>query len=150
MSVDVSTIDKKLCNIVNKKAQGYDNISGKLLRLTHSALAPHLTYLVNECLRTSAFPYNMKNTGLSPVYKRLDNIDKVNYRPVSVLTAVSEINGHRSVMYDQLRQYYINIFHELLSVFRKKYSCQSTLAKIIEDWKEFFDKNNVIGAIFMV
>ena len=28
MSVDVSTIDKKLWNIDNKKSQGYDNIPG--------------------------------------------------------------------------------------------------------------------------
>ena len=56
MSVDVSTIDKKLCNIDNKKSQRYDKIPGKLLRLAHLALTPHLTYLVNECLRTSAFP----------------------------------------------------------------------------------------------
>ena len=137
MSVDVSTIDKKLCSIDNKKSQGYDNIPGKLLRLAYSALAPHLTYLVNACLTTSAFPYNMKNAELSPVYKRHDNLDKINYRPVSVLTAVSKLN--ESVMNDQLGQHFINIFHELLCAFRKKYSCQSTLAKMIEDWKESLD-----------
>ena len=104
MSVDVITIDKKLCNIDNKKSQGYDNIPGKLLRLAHSALAPHPTYLVNECLRTPAFPYNMKNSELSPIYKRHDNLDKVNCRPVSVLTAVSKLN--ESVMNDQLGQYF--------------------------------------------
>ena len=147
MSVDVSTIDKKLCSIDNKKSQGYDNIPGKLLRLAHSALAPHLTYLVNECLKTSAFPCNMKNAELSLVYKRHDNLDKINYRPVSVLTVVSKLN--ESVMNDQLGQYSINIFHELLCAFRKKYSCQSTLVKMIEDWKESLDKNNVIGTLFM-
>ena len=49
MSVHVSTMDKKLCNIDNKKSQRYDNIPGKLFDQAHSALAPHLTYLVNEC-----------------------------------------------------------------------------------------------------
>ena len=58
------------CVTLIKKSQGYDDIPGKLLRLAHSALAPHLTYLLNECLRTSAFLYNMKNAELSPVYKR--------------------------------------------------------------------------------
>ena len=147
MIVDVSTIDKKLCNIDNKKSQGYDNIPGILLRLAHSALAPHLAYLVNECLRTSDFPYNIKNADLIPVYKRHDNLHKVDYRLVSVLTVVSKLN--ESVMNDQLGQYFINIFHELLWVFRQKYSCQSTLVKMIEDWKESLDKNNVIGALFM-
>ena len=89
----------------------------------------------------------MKNAELSPVYKRHDNLDKINYRPVSVLTAVSKLND--SVMNDQLGQYFINIFHELLCAFRKKYSCQSTLVKMIEGWKESLDKNNVIGALLM-
>ena len=92
-------------------------------------------------------PYNMKNAELSPVYKRLDNLDKVNYRIVSALTAVYKSN--ESVMNDQLGQYFINIFHELLCAFRKKYSCQSTLVKMIEDWKESLDKKNVIGALLM-
>ena len=92
-------------------------------------------------------PYNMKNAELSPVYKRHDDLDKVNYRPVSVLTAISKLN--ESVINDKLGQYFINIFHELLCAFRKKYSCQSTLVKMTEDWNESLDKNNVIGALFM-
>ena len=42
-SVDVSTIENKLCNIDNKKSEGYDNIPGELLDLAHSAPARHLT-----------------------------------------------------------------------------------------------------------
>ena len=33
--------------------------------------------------------------------------------------------------------------------FERKYSCQSTFIKMIEDWKESLDQNNVIGALFM-
>ena len=89
----------------------------------------------------------MENAEFSPVYKKHDNLDKVNYHPVSVLTAVFELN--ESTMSGHLGQYSINIFHELLCAFPKKYSCQSTLVKMIEDWKRFLDKNNVIGALFM-
>ena len=52
-------------------------------------------------------------------------------------------------MNDQIGQYFINVFHELLCAFQKKYSCQSTLVKMIEDWKESLDKNNVIGALIL-
>ena len=68
------------CNTDNKKSHGYDNVPEKLLHLAHSALAPHSKYLVNECLRASVSPYNMKNAEQSPVYKRYDNLIKVNYR----------------------------------------------------------------------
>ena len=52
-------------------------------------------------------------------------------------------------MDDKLGQYFISAFHKLVCTIRKKYSCQSTLVKMIEDWKESLDMNHVIGALFM-
>ena len=45
--------------------------------------------------------------------------------------------------------YFINIFHSLLSAFRRGYSCQSILLKFIEDAKHAIDDKKVVGAIFM-
>ena len=104
-------------------------------------------YLVDECFRTPSLPYNMKNTDLSPVYKMHDNLDMVNYRPVSVLTAVSKIN--ESVRNDQFSHHFVDLFNKPLWAFRKKYNCQSTLVKMVKSWKESLDKNNPIGALFM-
>ena len=101
-------IDTKLRSINNRKSQGYDDIPGKLLRLAHAPLAPHLTYLVNLCFRTATFANNLKNAELSPIHKKEDNLNKTNYRPVSVLTAVSKL--HEDVMNEQLREYFGNIF----------------------------------------
>ena len=63
-------IDTKLRSINNRKSQGYVNIPGKLLRLAHAPLAPHLTYLVKLCFRTATFANNLKNVELSPVHKK--------------------------------------------------------------------------------
>ena len=51
-------IDTKLRFINNRKSQLYDNIPGKLIRLAHAPLAPHLTYLVYLCFRTATFANN--------------------------------------------------------------------------------------------
>ena len=89
----------------------------------------------------------MKNSELSPLYKREDQFNKVNYRPVSLLTVIYKI--YESVMFDQVSDYFGSIFEELLCAFRKKYSCQSTLIKAIDDWKVSLDRNLMIGAVFM-
>ena len=88
----------------------------------------------------------MKNAELSPVYK-MHNLDKVKYNPVCVLTVISKLN--KSVMNNQLQQYFIDIFHKNLCAFWQKHSCQSTLIKMIEDSKESLNKNNVISALSM-
>ena len=57
-----------------------------------------------------------------------------NYRPVSVLTAVFKI--YESSLNDKLQQHFITIFNAFLSAYRKRYSCQSPLVKVIDDWKQ--------------
>ena len=126
-SVSEELIDKKLRSINNRKSQGYDNIPGKLLHLAQAPLAPHLTYLVNLCFRTATFADNLKNAKLSPIHKKDDNLNKTNYRPVSVLTVVSKL--HEDVMNDQLREYFVNILNDLLCAYPKNYSCWSVVVK---------------------
>ena len=41
--------------------------------------------------------------------------------------------------------YFDMLFSKLL--FRQKYSCQSTLLRMIEEWKSAIDKGNLVGAI---
>ena len=103
-----------------KKGPGYDCIPGKLIHLAHEVLSPH---------------------------KREDQLNKVSYRPVSLLTVISKI--YEFVMFDQVSDYFGSILEDLLCAFRKKYSCQSTLIKAISDWKVSLDGNQMIGAVFM-
>jgi hypothetical protein len=40
-----------------------------------------------------------------------------------------------------------NHFHPFLSAFRSGYGCNTTLLKIIEDWKQALDQNKYIAAV---
>ena len=140
-------VRKKLSQINVKKSTGYDHIPGKILCLAHNALANPFTSLMNACIENSKFPSELKYAELSPLFKKSDNLLKENYRPVSILTAISKI--HEDLMNDQLYAYFEDIFEELPSAFRKKYSCQSLLTKFIDNWKIFLDSNQVVGAVFM-
>ena len=52
-------------------------------------------------------------------------------------------------MNDQLFGYFLDKFHEFLSAFRKRYSCQSLLLKAVDDWKYALDQNLKTGVVFM-
>ena len=140
-------IRHKLKNIDIKKATGYDKIPGKLLRLAHNELASPLTFLINTCMGRHIYPGVMKFAEVSPIYKKADNLVKNNYRPVSVLTILSKL--YEGVMNDQLHGHFSTIFNDLLSAFRRGYSCQALLIKMIDDWKVSLDNKEFVGAIFM-
>ena len=144
--VSQDDISRKLKSIDIKKATGYDNIPGKILRLAHKELTTPLTSLINSCMSRNIFPGNMKLAEVSPSYKKSDNLVKGNYRPVSILTTLSKL--YESTMNEQLFDHFISIFDKLLSAFRKGHSCQTLLAKCIEDWKAALDQNKHIGVLF--
>ena len=50
---------------------------------------------------------------------------------------------------NQLTAHFNDIFYSCLSAFRTSYGCQTTLLRIVEDWKEALDKNIFVGAILM-
>ena len=133
-----------LKNINPNKATEYDLIPGKLIRIPLSA---PLCRIINTSINLSSFPGIMKCAEVSPVYKRIDNLKKNNYRPVSVLTAISKT--YETVLNDQMVNHFRALFNDLLSAFRKLYCCQTLLIRFIEDLKSALDKNMKIGAVFM-
>jgi hypothetical protein len=72
---------------------------------------------------------------------------KSNYRPVSILTALSKII--ESIMCSQLMMYFNDILSDMLSAYRSKYSCPNVILKCIEDWRLSLDKNETIGCVAM-
>ena len=146
-SVDANDVMIILKNINPTKATGYDLIPGKLIRIAHRELSAPLCHIINTSINLRSFPGIMKCAEVSPVYKNTDNLKNNNYRPVSVLTAISKT--YETVLNDQMVNHFRALFNDLLSAFRKLYSCQTLLLRFIEDLKSALDKNMKIGAVFM-
>ena len=62
----------------------------------------------------------MKVTEVSPVFKKLENISKDNYRPISTLRNFAELL--ESIIYLQLNDYMENKFSKYLTGFRKNHN----------------------------
>ena len=71
----------------------------------------------------------------------------MNYRPVSVLNVFSKVL-ERFIL-DRLTSYFKSILSEFRSAFRKQYSCQHVLLRMIETWRNCLDRNKIVGATLM-
>ena len=104
-----------------------------------------MCHLINESIDSSDFPDSLKLADVSSQFKKGDSLNKMNYRPVSVLVAMSKTYGR--VMAKQLSSYFMKIFSTLLSAFRQKYSCQSSLLNMIQYLKNALDNGEFVGSI---
>ena len=130
-----------------KKAQGYDMMPMKLLQKCAPYIAPEISKLVNNSIIKSVFPNDLKFVEVSSLFKKKDALSKINYRPVSILIALSKI--YEKAVSVQLADYFSHIFSSLLSAFCKGYSCQSTLLNMIENFKCALDRGEYIACISM-
>ena len=110
-------------------------------------LAGELSRLINDSIDACSFPDMFKLAVVSSQFKKIDNLIKSNYRPVSLLIVMSKV--YERVMANQLLAYFENIFSPLLSAFRKNYGCQSTLLNMVQHFKNCIDNGQFVGCIGM-
>ena len=72
-------------------------------------------------------------------------MDKTNYRPVSTLPSISKI--YERLLYSQIEIFIENKLSHNQCGFRKGYSAQYCLIKMLEKWKSALDNNNHTGAL---
>ena len=61
------------------------DISGDMLKVTRDIHLSLITKIINLSLENGCFPDDLKFAEVRPIFKKSDDLDKENYRPVSVL-----------------------------------------------------------------
>ena len=107
----------------------------------------YLTSCVNEAISSGTFPDFLKLPNIVPVHKKKDPTDKCNYRPVSTLPLLSKV--FQKIIYDQLYIYKNKFLNKLPCGFRKAYSTQHALFKLLQAWQKDLDNSGFIGTILM-
>lgn len=81
------------------------------------------------------------------VYKKDDSNKIKNYRPVSLLNGFSKV--YERFLYDSLSISIDKKLSKFLSTYRKSYSSNHILLKLIEEWRKSLDDRNIIVAMLM-
>ena len=140
-------VSKIISNLNIKKATGVDNISAKILKSCAPSISHTVSSLINKTFETSNFPHSLKVGQVLPLHKKKDPLNKENYRPVSILNTTFKI--YERAMHDQLAEYFEAVFNPFLAAFRKGFGCQTTLLRLLEDWKRALDNHECVAAILM-
>ena len=74
-----------------KTSTGVDSVSNKLLKFVKNAILEPLTIIINQMPRVGTFPDLLNISKVVPVYKKDDNTNLSNYRPISLLPSMSKI-----------------------------------------------------------
>lgn len=86
---DLKSVMKELGNLKEAKSSPIESIPAKILKDNYDLLGPKIQIDYNSSVRTGVFPQNQKLADVSPIFKKDDKHLKSNYRPVSILPAIS-------------------------------------------------------------
>ena len=136
--VSVKEVKKELMNLSSKKVTRKGDIPAKILKDSLSVYTKELTTVFNNCLKDGLFPNELKLADISPVFKKDDDLNKVNYRPVSILSHMSKV--FERIFYKQIDRFMTSKFSPFLCGFRKNHNSQYSLLKMIEVWKKILIK----------
>ena len=145
--VNEDVVLKLVTSLDGNKATGHDNIPAALLKSAAEELALPIKILINRSIRDAQFPHDLKLSEIPPIFKSKDDIDKENFRPISILPCISKI--FENVYYEQLYNFFCGILSSSLAAYRRSYGCQHVLTKLIQDCKSALDKGEFVGMILM-
>ena len=101
--------------------------------------------LINLCITTSTWPTDWKLGDVCPSFKKEDPMNKSNYRPITILSAIPKLL--EKVKYDQLYEAFSPIFSTNMSGFLRGHSCCSALIKMTDDWRLALYQKKIIGTV---
>ena len=94
---------------------------------------------------TFKFSENAKNATVRPIFKEGDRTEIKNYRPVSLLNIFSII--YDRFLHENLTNYIDTFLSKFISAYRKSYSSNHVLIRLIGSWEKSLDQKKFVGAV---
>ena len=140
-TVTLPGIGLEIRKLNHNKATACDSIPTKSLVENVDRCAPVLHPIVNNGLQDFLFPDKLADRYRKVMKKQ------TNYRPISLLPAVSKI--FERIMETQLRSFVNEKLFKYLSGYRKGYNMQYALMVLLEKLKQSLDNHGYAGAVIM-
>ena len=113
------------------------------------AISVSVTTLINKNIVSGKFPTLWKLAQITPIHKKGPTENKGNYRPISILCALSKILERH--VHDSLYTYlmYHNMLHDGQSGYRAMHSCETAMNHMVHKWASAIDKGLVNGVVLL-
>ena len=107
-----------------KKASKKSVIPIKIIKENVDIISYFLYHNFNNSLSCATFPTSMKYADVIPIHKKVDETDKENYRPISILPNLSNVYER---LYKQIYPYFDTLFSKFQCGFWKGFNVQHCL-----------------------
>ena len=144
--IKTGEVHKILCAInVKKKVSG--KVPNFILKLAKTLISQPLTNCINKTIEKGHFPSELKIAEITTIYKKDDPLNVENYRPISILPALSKV--YEKVLKKQLENFFVGKLSPLLCGFRKGFSTQHALLKLLQNCQKASDSSEYVGMVLM-
>ncbi len=147
--IDRETIIKIINDVKPTSCCGFDGLSMKLLKITKEVFIDPLLIIINPTLNTGIVPDKVKIAKVTPVYKKDDQSQFTNYRPISLLPVVSQI--FERIIYNQVYIFFIKekLFYASQYDFRSEHSTELAALEIVDRLITKVDNNETPINIYL-
>ena len=132
-----------------KKNAGHDDISTFYLKKLSSVVCYPVSKLVNMSIETGIVPNSMKIAKVIPIFKSKERDDFTNYRPISLLPALSKILER--VIYKRLYNFLNlnNVLNTSQYDFRSGHSTVHAVTEFVQHVIEAIEKRESTIGIYL-
>ena len=129
---------------------GPSTIPSLALRDAASELAEPICFLLNEFIKTETFPAELKIADITPLFKKLDLDDPLNYRPISLTPSLARVFDESLLMQQIDECVHKNaLLSKTQFGFRKKFSTTDALSYLTEKIRCHENKEKITAAAFL-
>ena len=149
--IDLScdSIMQGLMKLKNNNACEPDSITPRLLKSAGHAVIPSLFSLYSLSASYNTVPSTWKFGRVSALFKKDDETDKQNYRPVSLLCVPAKHLETQVVSTITNHVEHHNLRNKHQWAYKKGHSTQLLLAKMTEGWRSALDRKLIVGVLFI-
>ena len=140
-------IEKEISNLSTKKSNTFNCIPIASLKENIDIAGIIIHDIFSAMIMHSEFPDDLKLTDIHPLYKSVDATNKKNYRPISILPAISKV--FEKLLQEQIAGFVDGFLYKYMFGYRKGYNTQYALITLLEKWAIMLNNHCYAGTIIM-
>ena len=149
----IPTTPDEIAKIINcldeNKSSGPNSIPVFILKSLKPFISLWLSKLINLSIEVAIFPDLLKLAKIAPIHKKGSNLCHENYRPISLLSTLSQI--YEKVLYTRIYSHFTKykLVYDKQYGFRCNYSTTHALVSLTERIKSLLDSTNFVCGTFI-
>ena len=140
---------KLLRQLKTAKAPGPDGVTNRILKELADPIAPILTLIFKSSLSSGKLPLDWKDAHVSPIFKKGEQYNPANYRPVSLTSVCCKVMEHIITSHIMTHLEKQNILCPEQHGFRQKRSCETQLLDLTTEIMDNLKKGTMTDILVM-